>query len=83
MVWQDIVITLSIILMGYALVPQVYHGFVSKKMTVVFQTAFLTFVGMFVLTIVYFSLGLFFSGIISLFMTALWYILLLQNVLYK
>jgi hypothetical protein len=83
MVWQDVVIMFAVIVMSYALIPQVYYGFVKKKRTVVFQTAFLTFVGLVVLSYVYFTLGLFLSGMISSVTAFLWFLLLLQNILYK
>jgi len=35
--WQDIVITISNLLFTYALFPQIYHGFKTRKSGIVIQ----------------------------------------------
>ena len=83
MMWQDILITISNILFSYALIPQVYHGFKNKKTAMILQTALLTTIGLYASCIAFFSLGLLFSGIITVINGTLWGLLLLQTLIYK
>ena len=83
MVWQDIVIFIVNIIFAYALVPQVWKGFKEKKSHIAFQTGILTTTGMYALVIAFFSLGLFFSGIIGTFNATMWLILFIQSIIYK
>ena len=83
MIWQDIVITIANLLFTYALIPQVYHGFKTKKGAMVFQTALLTTIGLYAATFAFISLKLYFSGIISSINATLWLILLMQRSVYK
>jgi hypothetical protein len=80
--WQDIIFTVANILFAYALVPQVYHGFKNKKAAMILQTAFLTTIGLTASSIAFFSLSLFFSGIVSGFNALMWLFLLIQRVIY-
>jgi len=83
MSWQDIVITICLILFSYALVPQIYQGFKQKKGFINFQTALITSVGMYVLTITYLTLNLTFSTIMGFITGTLWAILLSQKIIYR
>ena len=82
MVWQDIVIFTIMILFSYALVPQVYLGFKKKKGFVNLQTSLITFIGMYILSFIYFTLNLYFSAIIGIVTGTLWFILFLQRIIY-
>jgi len=82
MIWQDIVITIANLLFSYALIPQVYHGFKTKKGVMVLQTAILTTIGLYVSCIAFFSLNLFFSGFICALNGTLWLVLLIQRIIY-
>jgi glycerol-3-phosphate responsive antiterminator len=82
MVWQDITITIANLLFTYALVPQVYHGFKTKKKTVVIQTSLLTTLGLYSIGIAFITLGLLFSGIVSTINATLWALILIQGLIY-
>lgn len=83
MVWQDTVITTIIILFSYALIPQIYQGFKEKKSLINLQTSLITSTGMYLLAIVYNTLGLTFSTIMSIITGTLWLIILIQRLVYK
>ena len=83
MVWQDIVITASIVIMSYALVPQVIMGFRKRKKLVSLQTSFITSGALYTLTFVFFTLGLIFSAIMDFVIASLWLILFVQGIVYK
>jgi len=81
--WEDIVITLANLLFTYALVPQVYHGFKTKKSGIVLQTSALTTIGLYATCLSFFSLALFFSGTVTLVNGTLWAILFIQRLKYR
>jgi len=81
--WQDILITIVNIIFGYALIPQVYKGFKEKKRHIAFQTSLLNTIGMYAMTIAFFSLNLTFSWIIGSFNATMWLILFIQGIIYK
>ena len=81
--WQDIILFIGNILLGYALIPQVYKGFKDKKPHIALQTGMITSTALFSITIVYFSLNLIFSGIMVSINTILWITLLIQSIIYK
>jgi hypothetical protein len=83
MVWQDTVISIVLILFSYALIPQVYQGFKKKRGYINIQTSLITFLGMYVLTIVYYTLNLTFSTIIGFITGTLWLILFIQKIIYS
>tara|TARA_Y100000296_G_scaffold81603_1_gene109153 strand:+ start:729 stop:980 length:252 start_codon:yes stop_codon:yes gene_type:complete len=83
MTWQDIVITITIIAFGYALIPQVYQGFKQKKGFINLQTSGITALGMYVITFVYFTLKLYFSTIVVFITAVFWTILFAQKIVYK
>jgi len=81
--WQDIVITIILIALAYALIPQVIRGFKSKRKLVSFQTSLITFIGMYVLAYIYLTLNLIFSTLVTLITGTLWLILFIQGIIYK
>jgi hypothetical protein len=83
MVWQDWVISISIILMSYALVPQVIHGFKKKKSTIKLQTSVITTITLFAMAFAFFSLKLYFSAFMDVIIGLLWLLLFIQGIIYK
>ena len=83
MVWQDIVITIVIIAFSYALLTQIYQRFKQKKGLINLQTSSITAFGMYLFTIVHFTLKLYFSAIVVFLTAILWTILFAQNIAYK
>ena len=83
MAWQDIVITIVIIFFSYALVPQIIKGFKEKRKLIVFQTTLITSVGLFIISITYLTMNLFFSTIMAFITGTLWTILFIQGIIYK
>jgi|TARA_Y100000310_G_scaffold343968_1_gene454257 hypothetical protein len=83
MVWQDIVITIVIISFSYALLPQIYQGFKQKKGFINLQTSGITGSGMYILSVMYFTLELYFSSLMVFIGAILWTILFIQKIIYK
>ena len=83
MIWQDLVIMIATIFMGYALIPQILYGLKNKKKTIATQTAAITTVSLFIFAFVFITLELYFSAIIDFITGALWTILLIQSLKYK
>ena len=81
--WQDIILMIGNILLGYALIPQVYKGFKDKKPHIAIQTGTITTIALLIITIIYFSLNLILSGVMVSISTTLWAILLIQSIIYK
>ena len=83
MTWQDIIITICIIGFSYALIPQIYKGFKEKKGTIHLQTSIITPIGLYILSVIYITLNLFFSAIMMFINAILWTTLLIQKIKYK
>jgi hypothetical protein len=81
--WQDIIITITQILLAWALVPQIIKGFKNKKQAISLQTSSITFAGMYILTFVYFTLSLYFATVSSFIIGTLWLIMFIQRIIYK
>lgn len=81
--WQDYVISLAIILANYALIPQVIHGFKTKKKTITFQTGLIMSLAVYLVSTMFFTLGLFFSAIMNFIGGVLWTTLLIQSIVYR
>ncbi len=69
--------------MGYALVPQVLHGFKIKKGLIKIQTSAITCLAIYAMAAAFFSLGLYFSAIMDFIMGTFWLILFLQGIVYN
>ena len=82
MIWQDIVVAIANILFGYSLIYQVYRGYKDKKGFLSLPSSFLTSLGLYALTIAYFTLGLLISSVISAFNGTMWLILFIQRLVY-
>jgi len=83
MAWQDITITIIMIAFSYALIPQIIKGFKKRKSLLPLQTALITSIGMFILTITYYTLNLTFSAIMTFITGTLWTTLLIQSKIYN
>ncbi|MBT3817499.1 MAG: hypothetical protein HOE80_03570 [Candidatus Magasanikbacteria bacterium] len=79
MMWQDMVLMVVSIVFSVALFPQVYYGFKEKKGEIKYFTSIPTFIGLYVICGVYFSLGLFFSAVMAIMTGTLWFILFIQR----
>lgn len=82
MVWQDVVIAIANILFGYSLVYQVYRGFRERKGFLTIQTSALTTLGLYAIAIVYFTLNLSISALVSFFNGTMWLLLFIQGLIY-
>ncbi len=80
---QDIIIFICNIFMAYALIPQIYYNFKNKKSSVNMQTSLLTTICLFVVAIVFITLGLWFSFFITLVIGGLWFVLFVQRIKYS
>ncbi len=78
MMWQDIVIAISVIAFSYALIPQVISGF-KKKSFVNLQTSGITAFFLYVCSVVFYTLGLYFTMIMDFIAASLWLVLFLQK----
>ncbi len=83
MAWQDLIISISIVLMGYAMIPQVIHGFRKKINTIKLQTSIITTIALFAMTVAFFSLKLYFSAFMDVIMCTLWFLIVVQGILYN
>ncbi len=81
--WQDIIITISIILFAYALIPQIIKGFKKRKQDIGLQTSIITAIGMYAITIAYLTLGLIFSTITAAITGTFGAIIAIQKIIYK
>ena len=83
MAWQDITITLTVLALNYALIPQIIKSNKEKKSLISIQTATITTLGMGIISIIYLTLNLIFSCIINFTATILWATILIQSIIYK
>ena len=81
--WQDIIIAIISISFAFALLPQVIHGFKTKRKTITVSTALITVVGVYIMVFIYLTLKLYFSAIIQVINGTLWLILFIQSIAYK
>ena len=83
MIWQDIIFALANIGFSYALIPQIYKGFKTKKGFIEIQTSIITSLGLYAMAIAFFNLNLYFSTTMAIISGTLWTILLIQSIIYK
>ena len=57
MIWQDIVLTIVNLVFLVSLIPQVYYGFKKKKGLISLWTSIPTFIGIYVVSGVFFKIG--------------------------
>ena len=82
MLWQDIVITIASMFLSISLIPQVYHGFKKKVGPIKPLTSVPSSIGVYVLGIVFCTLSLYLSAIVSFITGSLWLILFIQRMIY-
>ncbi len=82
MIWQDGVITAANVLFSISIAIQVYYGFREKIGPIKFQTSIPTFIGLFAMSVAFWSLGLISSAAISFLSGLLWFMLFIQRVIY-
>lgn len=83
MVWQDIAIAISDVFLSYALIPQIIHNFKHKHSDITLQTSIIGTVVLYFLAYVIYTLGLFWSTIITAVAATLWLVILVQSFIYK
>lgn len=83
MTWQDIVLTVANIVFSISLLPQVFFGFKEKTGSIRLQTSIPTFLGLYAISFVYWTLALYFAATVSLITGTMWFLLFLQRVLYE
>lgn len=82
MIWQDFVLMIANLLFTYSIFSQVYYGFKWKRGLVILRTSFLTSLGLYAAGVVFFSLGLFFSGIVATTNASLWFTIFIQRIIF-
>ena len=83
MVWQDYVMSAVMILLSYAIVPQIIRGFKKKKCDVSSSTSLMSFSGLYILSFTYITLDLYFSSTVTFITATFWLILFIQNKVYS
>lgn len=81
--WQDLAIALISVIFDIALIPQIIYGYKTKKKTISNSTAFITFIGLYLTTLIYFTLHLYFSTVLNFICATFWLILFVQSITYK
>ncbi|HDK42215.1 MAG TPA: hypothetical protein ENG87_02445 [Candidatus Pacearchaeota archaeon] len=71
------------IIFSYALIPQIYSGFKTKKGLIEMQTSTIMALGLYAVAIAFLSLDLYFSAIMVSVSGTLWVILLIQKIKYQ
>lgn len=83
MIWQDFVVSFANFLFSLALINQVFAGYKMKKNEISILTSSITTLGIYAMGIVFFSLGLIYSGTMALLNGTLWLLIFLQGIIYK
>ena len=81
--WQDIIITVGNLVFSISLIPQVYSGFKEKTGPIKYQTSVPTVIILYAFVLVFYSLQLYFSAIISGLTGTMWLLLFIQRIKYK
>ncbi|MBT6689922.1 hypothetical protein HN903_04890 [archaeon] len=83
MAWQDTTLTIAVLALNYALIPQVVKAHKEKKPLVSIQTALITTIGMATISLTYLTLDLIFASIMNFTAAILWAATLTQSIIYK
>jgi len=83
MLWQDAVIMVANIIFFISLVPQVYYGFKEKKGFITLATSGPIFIGLYAISITFYTLNLYFSSVILFVTGTLWLVLFIQRLMYR
>lgn len=81
-VWQDIVISTSNLILAMAIPPMVWEGFKDKAGKVPVITSLPTAIALGSISISFFTLDLYWSSILTGLSTLLWTILIIQRIYY-
>ncbi len=81
--WQDIAIAAFTIVIDLALIPQIIHGFKTKRKNITFSTGLLYIISTFALSFIYFTLNLYLSTIVQSIGAIEWLTLFIQSIVYK
>jgi hypothetical protein len=82
MLWQDIVIMVANIIFFISLVPQAYYGFKEKKGFITLAPSGPISIGLYAMSVCFYSLNLYFSSIVSFMTGTLWLVLFIQRMVY-
>ena len=83
MVWQDIVISISNFLFFISVFNQVIYGFKKKRVSFTINNSAITAIGLFSVSIAFFTLKLYGSAGTTFANATLWTMLLVQAIIYK
>jgi hypothetical protein len=83
MIWQDLVIGICNSIFIYSLSNQVYYGFKNKIGTITLITSGFTTLGLYVMSVTFITLDLYFSGFMLFLTGSLWATLFVQRLKYK
>jgi len=83
MIWQDIFITFGSILLSIALIPQIIEGYKEKKGFITHGTTVPTFIGLYLISIAFYTLSFYLSSIVYYISGSLWLILFTQRLVYE
>ena len=82
MTWHDLMLTLGSVMGAFALLPQVWSGFVNRSGAIEPLTSMMNVAIMVAVGITYYDLGLRRSAAAIMALGALWGVLLYQNAIY-
>ena len=82
MTWHDLMLTLGSVMGAFALLPQVWSGFVNRSGAIEPMTSMMNVAIMVAVGITYYDLGLRRSAAAIMALGVLWGVLLYQNAIY-
>ena len=83
MIWQDVVLMIANLIFFVSLLAQVRYGHRKKKGLIKLTTSIPTALGIYAICIVYYSLELYLSLVMSILTAGLWTLISYQRILYK
>lgn len=83
MTWQDTVISVANIFFALSLIAQIYYGYKEKVGPIKFPTSIPSFLGLYAMSVAYWSLGLYYSAMICVINGTLWLTLFAQRLAYN
>jgi len=83
MIWQDIIITIANLIFAVSIIIQVYHGYKEKTEPIKYMTSIPTFFGLYLMSLAFWSLNLYFSTAVAFLSGTLWLLLFVQRLIYN
>ncbi len=83
MIWQDMAIAGANVVFSLALIPQVFYGFKRKRGLMTIATSLPSFMGLYVMSIAFFTLSLHFAAVFSFINATFWLTFFIQRLVYK